>query len=167
LTIAWDTTVVSCIYPGGRLEQHLLDRARAGEPVATTAPTVMEVVRGLQTKATSNPEIGAALTWFTGLITSNLVETLALDRPAAILAGRLRALQPTPPTGSRRRGVKPELRAGWVLDIQIAACAWTHAHTIATENRRDFDALADLIATLHPDAERLAVVGAPLAEENR
>lgn len=163
MTLAWDTTLVSRIYPGGPLERHLLERANASEPVAMTAPTVMEVVRGLQATATSRPSIVPALTWFVGLVTSDLVEILSLDRPAAILAGRLRAMQPTPPTGARRKGSKPEQRTAWVLDIQIAACAWTHGRQIATENRRDFEILRDLIAKLYPDTPTLAVNPPPLA----
>lgn len=84
------------------------------------------------------------------------MDVLSLDRTATILAGRLRAMQPTPPTGTPRKGVKPEQRAGWVLDIQIAARAWTHGHGITTENRRDFEALRDLIAKLYPDSSPLA-----------
>jgi predicted nucleic acid-binding protein len=159
----WDTTLVSRIYPGGLLERHLLDQASADEPIAITAPTVMEVVRGLQTTATSKPGIALALTWFVRLLASELVEILSFDRPAAIVAGRLRAMHPTPPTGVRRKGVKPEQRAGWVLDIQIAACAWTHGCQIATENRHDFETLRDLIADLYPDTSPLAVTPSPLA----
>jgi predicted nucleic acid-binding protein len=154
---------VSRIYPGGPLERHLLDRANANEPVAITAPTVMEVVRGLHATAVSRPRIAPALTWFIGLVTSDLVEIISLDRPAAILAGRLRATQPTPPTGARRKGTKPEQRTAWVLDIQIAACAWTHGRRIATENRRDFEILRDLISKLYPDSPPLAVTQPPLA----
>lgn len=163
MTPAWDTTLVSRIYPGGPLERHLLDQALTDEPVAVTAPTVMEVVRGLQATSADKPGIALALTWFVGFIASNLVEILALDRPAAILAGRLRAMQPTPPTGARRKGVKPEQRAGWVLDIQIAACVWTHGRQIATENLHDFETLRDLIAKLYPDALPLVVAPPPPA----
>ncbi len=99
--------------------------------------------------------------WFIGLVASELVEILAFDRPAAIVAGRLRATQPVAPTGPRRKGVKPEQRAAWVLDIQIAACAWTHGRQIATENRHDFEALRDLIAKLYPGTTPLAVVTPP------
>jgi predicted nucleic acid-binding protein len=162
LTLAWDTTLVSRIYPGGALERHLLDRASADEPVAVTAPTVMEVVRGLQATAADKPVIALALTWFVRLVASDLVEVLSLDRPAAIVAGRLRAVQPTPPTGARRKGVKPEQRAGWVLDIQIAACAWTHGRQLATENRHDFEVLRDLIAKLYPGASPHVVAPPPL-----
>jgi predicted nucleic acid-binding protein len=163
LTAAWDTTLVSRLYPGGPLERYLLECANAGLAVAITTPTVMEVVRGLQATAASKPRIAPALTWFVRLVASDLVEVLSLDRPAAIVAGRLRAMQPTPPTGARRKGVKPEQRAGWVLDIQIAACAWTHGRQIATENRHDFEALRDLIAKLYPDTSPLVVIPSPLA----
>jgi predicted nucleic acid-binding protein len=163
LTAAWDTTLVSRLYPGWPLERYLLERANAGSPVAITTPTVMEVVRGLQATAASKPGIALALTWFIRLVTSDLVEILSLDRPAAIVAGRLRAVQPIPPTGTRRKGAKPEQRAGWVLDIQIAACAWTHGRQIATENRHDFEALRDLIAKLYPGTPPLAVTPSPVA----
>lgn len=163
MTAAWDTTLVSRIYPGGRLERHILDCASAGEPIAIAAPTVMETVRGLQATSARQPNIAAALQWFTTLVTSDLIEVLALERSAAILAGRLRAMQSAPPTGARRKGRKPEQRAGWVLDIQIASCAWTHGREIATDDRHDFQALSDLIATLYPDAPRLAVTGSPAA----
>jgi predicted nucleic acid-binding protein len=123
----------------------------------------MEVVRGLQATAASKPGIALALTWFVGLVASDLLEVLSFDRPAAIVAGRLRAMQPTPPTGARRKGVKPEQRAAWVLDIQIAACAWTHGCQIATENRHDFEALRDLIAELYPSTTPLAVTSPPVA----
>jgi predicted nucleic acid-binding protein len=121
----------------------------------------MEVVRGLQATTASKPGIAMALTWFVGLVASDLLEVLSFDRPAAIVAGRLRAMQPTPPTGARRNGVKPEQRAAWVLDIQIAACAWTHGRQIATENRHDFEALRNLIAKLYPGTPPLAVTPPP------
>lgn len=162
MTLAWDTTLVSRIYPGGPLERDLLDRVSANDPVAITAPTVMEVVCGLQAKAIGKPGIALALTWFVRLVASDLVEILSFDRPAAIVAGQLRAMHPTPPTGARRKGVKPEQRAGWVLDIQIAACAWTHGRQIATENRHDFETLRDLIADLYPGTSPLVVTPSPL-----
>jgi predicted nucleic acid-binding protein len=104
-----------------------------------------------------------ALTWFIRLVASDLVEILSFDRPAAIVAGRVRAMQPTPPTGARRKDVKHEQRAAWVLDIQIAACAWTHGHQIATENRHDFEVLRDLITKLYPGTPPLDVTRSPVA----
>ena len=96
-----------------------------------------------------------------GLRGSRRVETLPLDHWSAIVAGRVRALHAAPPTGARRKGTKPEQRAGWILDIQIAACAWTHGCAIATENLSDFRALRNLVAPLYPDAPPLEVVSSP------
>jgi predicted nucleic acid-binding protein len=163
VTAAWDTTLVSRLYPGRPAERRLLDCAREGEPVAITAPTVMEVVRGVQAAVARKSSMAQALTWLTRLLTSDLVEILPLDRPAAIVAGRLRAEHPAPPSGARRAGVKPEQRAGWVMDIQIAACAWTHGRGIATENLRDFEVLSGLIAQLYPETSPLVVTGPPAA----
>jgi predicted nucleic acid-binding protein len=163
LTSAWDTTLVSRLYPGGAFERHLLERADAGEPVAITAPTVMEVIRGVHATASTKPQVAPALAWFVGIVASDLVEVLPLDRPSAIVAGRLRAIQPAPPTGARRKGTKPEQRAGWVLDIQIAACAWTHGRDIATENVHDFEMLRDLIAAIYPNTTPLDVTSSPAA----
>jgi predicted nucleic acid-binding protein len=156
--LAWDTTLVSRLYPGGALERSLLDHLDRDEPIAIAAPTAMEVITGIQATAASDPRLGPVLIWLTRVLTSSLVEILALDRAAAIVAGRLRALHPTPPTGARRKGTKPEHRAGWVLDIQIAACAWTHGRELATENTRDFAVLRDLITDLYPDTSPLSVV---------
>jgi predicted nucleic acid-binding protein len=161
--LAWDTTVVSRLYPGGPLEQRLLEHLDRDEPVAIAAPTAMEVVTGVQAAAGSDTRLAPVLTWLTRVLASSLVEVLALDRSAAILAGRLRALHPTPPTGARRKGAKPEHRAGWILDIQIASCAWTHGRELVTDNTRDFEILRDLIAELYPGASPLSVIAAPPA----
>jgi predicted nucleic acid-binding protein len=48
-----------------------------------------------------------------------------------------------------------------VLDIQIAACAWTHGRDIATENVRDFEILRDLIAVIYPNTTPLVVTSSP------
>jgi predicted nucleic acid-binding protein len=169
VTAAWDTTLVSRLYPGGTLERALLEHAYEGAPVAVTAPTVMEVVRGLQATAAENPRpirdrLARGLQWFIELATSDLVEILPFDRPASIVAGRLRGLHPIPPTGARRKGVKPEQRAGWVLDIQIATCAWTHGREIATENLGDFETLRDLITVLYPDASPLVITAPTITD---
>lgn len=46
--LAWDTTLVSRLHPGARLERLLIERARRDERIAIAAPTVTEVVRGLE-----------------------------------------------------------------------------------------------------------------------
>lgn len=129
--------------------------------MALTAPGVLETAYGLAKAAQGWASGDAGLAWFTRLATSDLVVTLPLDAAGAVVAGRLRAAQPMPPTGARRTGTKPEQRAGWVLDLQIAACAWAHGHAVATDNRRDFDAIADIIAVLYPAVPALEVIDAP------
>ncbi len=49
-------------------------------------------------------------------------------------------------------------QASWLLDIEIAATAFAAGLDVATENRVDFEALADALAALFPDAPALAVV---------
>lgn len=135
----------------------MLERALAGDRVALTGPGVLEIAYGLAADRATAP----GLAWFSRLATSDLVTVLPLDATASIVAGRVRAIQRTPPAGGRRRGSKAEHRAGWVLDIQIAACAWAHGYAIATENRRDFDVIRDAIGTLYPVVPALSVVDPP------
>jgi len=130
--------------------------------VAITAPTVMEVARGLQVAALSGQRFAAALGWWVGTIHSDLVEVIAFDDHAAVVAGRLRARHPTGP-GRRRKGQgKPDARAGWVLDLQIAACAWVAGRAVATDNRADFDQIATALAGVYPDVPALEVLESPL-----
>jgi predicted nucleic acid-binding protein len=161
LSDAWDTTVASRIYPGNAYEQELVRRALTGHPVALTAPGVMEIAHGLGKAARSSERGHGALTWFTRLVTSGLVAVLALDVAAAVVAGRLRAVYPVPPSGERRSGTKPEQRAGWLLDLQIAAAAWVAGHSIVTHNRRDFETIAHLIADLYSTVPPLDVLDPP------
>ena len=126
---------------------------------------MLEIVYGLA-RATATLASGAAgLAWFTRLATSDLVTTLPLDATAAVVAGRLRAARPVPPTGARRAGTKPEQRTAWVLDLQIAACAWAHGYALATANRRDFEAIAEVLAALYPAIPALDVVDGPVLQD--
>lgn len=153
----WDTTIVARLHPGGALEDELVRRAGAGRPVAITEPTVMEVVHGLQAAAADQPPVAGALPWFVDLVCGELVEVLPLDREAAVVAGRLRALHPVPPAAAGQpRG---RTRAGWRLDAQIAACAWVHGRRLATDNERDFRLLGELISELYPGTTGLSVCG--------
>jgi predicted nucleic acid-binding protein len=158
MTVVWDTTQLSRVRPGGDLERELLERARDDDHVAVTAPTIMEVTRGLAARAQDGARWQVALRWFVTMTASGLLTTLPLDRRSALLAGRLRAEHPMPPATARKRsGTKPEQRAGWVIDIQIAACAWRHGCDVTTDNMRDFEALRDAIEQLHPDQSPLVV----------
>ncbi|MEA2196470.1 MAG: hypothetical protein QOJ25_521 [Solirubrobacteraceae bacterium] len=138
-----------------------MERAAVGEPVALTAPGLFEMSYGLAKAASATGSANVGLAWLARLSASDLVMTLPLDEVAALVAGRVRAAQPVPPTGARRSGTKPDQRTAWILDIQIASCAWAHGHALATDNRRDFAAIAELIAGLYPAAGRLEVIDPP------
>jgi predicted nucleic acid-binding protein len=116
----------------------------------------LEIAYGL-----ASASLDSALAWFTRLTTSSLIVMLPLDAEAAVVAGRVRAAHPTPPTNGGRRGSKPEQRAGWMLDIQIASCAWAHGYAIATDNRRDFEAIRSSLAVLYPTVPPLEVLSSP------
>ena len=126
---------------------------------------MLEIAYGLAAAAATLPSGDAGLAWFTRLATSDLVTLLPLDGTAAVVAGRLRAARPIPPTGARRAGTKPEQRPAWVLDLQIAACAWAHGYVLATANRRDFDAIAEMLAALYPAVPALEVVDGPVLQD--
>jgi predicted nucleic acid-binding protein len=122
----------------------------------------MEVSYGLAKAASRDDAVRPAQAWFTRLATSDLVIVHPLDESSAVVAGRLRAKHPLPPPTSRaRKGSKPDQRAGWLLDIQIAACAWTCGSSVRTENLHDFELLRDLIGELYPGTSALQVDPAP------
>lgn len=139
----------------------MLQSAAEGDPIALTAPGVLEIIYGLAGAAAASAGMEGALVWFTRLVTSEFVATLPLNGPAAVVAGRLRADNPAPPTGKKRIGTKPEQLAAWVLDLQIAATAWAAGHALATANRLDFDTISKLIAELYPGVPPLEVLDPP------
>lgn len=151
---AWDTTVVSHVAPASRHHGLLAARLAGNMRFSLTAPTVQEVIRG----AAAAP---AALRWYRELLGNPLLDVLVLDAAAADLAGRLQSSLPHPPATARRRsGHRTQQRLSWLIDIQIAACAYTNGYAITTENRHDFDVLSDAIAALDPSAPPLEVRGA-------
>lgn len=89
-----------------------------------------------------------------------------LASEAALLAGRLRAMLPIPPTGptsrsARERGTKPERRVAWIADIQIAATAWLAGEAVCTADQGHFEALGEAIAKLFPGERKLQVLPPP------
>lgn len=127
-----------------------------------TAATALETIYGLARQVSVQPSAKAALGWYEKLFAGPLVRVLPFGGPASVVAGALRARHPLPPTGARRdERTKPDRRVAWVLDIQIAATAWTAGYGLATRNRRDFELLRDLIAELHPRTTPLEVLGPP------
>ncbi len=121
----------------------------------------MEIARGLQLAALSDPRFAGALNWWVRMIHSGIVEVIGLDEHAAVVAGRLRARHPGGP-GQRRQGQsKPDARAGWVLDLQIAACAWVAGRAVVTDNHGDFNHIAAALAGMYPDVPALEVLESP------
>ena len=121
----------------------------------------METVRGLHAAVLRDERFAGALDWCLRTVFSDLVEILPLDGHAAFVAGRLRAEHSLPAGRRRANQSKAEQRAGWALDLQIAASAWTAGRAVVTLNRDDFDAIAEVIAALYPSADPLAVLDPP------
>lgn len=145
--IAWDTSLVSRLWPGTPALAYLEDEALAGRPLRVPAPVLTEISFGLARAAQRDARFAAQLVWIEDLLRHPKVEVLALDREAGFLAGRLRALAHHPLGQARRDArTKPERRISWLLDLQIAAAAWASGCDVATENTGDFEAIADLLA---------------------
>jgi predicted nucleic acid-binding protein len=158
----WDTTLASRLHPHGDVLDYVVDQVAAGTPVRVAAPAVLEIAYGYQRLASREARYGDLLAWFTRLLASDAFSVVARDGRAALIAGRLRGLLPHPPPSRRDQRSKTMRQASWLLDIEIAATAFAAGLDVATENRADFEALADALAALFPDAPALAVVDGPL-----
>lgn len=162
----WDTSVASSLHPDDPLFELASEAALSNEPFLLTAPTVHEIAFGLDRRAGNDARFGTLLAWFTELFEVGVLGVLPMTWEAALLAGRLRARQPVPPTSTparskRSRGPKPERRVAWITDIQIAATAWLAGESICTADHDHFKALSDAIAQLFPGEERLHVLPPP------
>ena len=152
---AWDTSVVSraSARHAALLHHHLATET----PIALPAPTVQEMARGLQLRAVRGG-VDRSFDWLSALIAHSLIRIVPFAATSAVLAGRLLALHPHPPTRNHRRhGTRAQQRAAWALDIQIAACAFAGGYGLLTENVDDFAVLRDAIAELLPGIPPLAV----------
>jgi len=163
VTTLWDTTLASRLHPHGEVLDYVIDQVGAGTPVRLAAPAVLEIAYGYQRFIPRDARYGELLAWFTRLLASDAFSVVALDGRAALIAGRLRGVLPHPPPPRRRdRCSKTMRQASWLLDIEIAATAFAAGLDVATENREDFEALADTLAGLFPDAPALSVLDAPV-----
>jgi predicted nucleic acid-binding protein len=154
-----DTTVASHVE--GRHAGLLRACFDRGRTISLPAPAIQEVTRGLRLRATRDDRFVRRAIRFHALLDHPLVKVVAFDRYGAVLAGRLLAVLPHPPTGGHRRsGTRAQQRAAWALDIQIAACAFAGGYGVLTENVRDFAVLRDAIADLAPGLPPLAVTDA-------
>ena len=162
----WDTTLASRLHPHADTLDHVLEQAAAGTPIRVAAPAVLEIAYGYQRSANRDARYGGLLAWFSRLLASDAFMVVALDGRAALVAGRLRGALAHPPSTRRDRRSKTMRQASWLLDIQIAAIAFAAGLDVATENRADFEALADMLAALFPGAPPLAVVNVPVTGTN-
>ena len=159
---AWDTSLASQLHPRARYSTLLATFTRTGAPVVVTAPTAFQTIHGIARQVESEPAAARILEWYETLFAGPLVQVLAVDGQASALAGKLRARHPFPPPSPRADArTKPDRRVAWVIDILIAATAWTAGYGIATNNYRDFAVLRDLIAELYPSTTPLAVGSVP------
>lgn len=155
---AWDTSVAARAHGDGRHADLVRQHELAGHPIALPAPAVQEVVHGLHAHIRVEAGFHASADWFAAFLEHSLVHVIPFDASSAVLAGRLLAHLPHPPTGARRRpGTRARQRAAWALDVQIAACAFTGGYGVLTENVDDFAVLRDAIAELLPDVPPLTV----------
>lgn len=162
----WDTSVASGLHPDAPLFEAASQAALSGEPILLAAPTVAEISFGLRRRA-DDERFAAALGWFSEVLDAGLFGVLPLTREAALLAGRLRAVHPTPPSassGRRRRDsrAKPERRVAWVADIQIAATAWLAAEPVCTADQGHFGLLGSAIVALYPQEGGLEILASPI-----
>lgn len=138
--------------PDGPAYAAVIRAADAGLPIAVPTVVFSEVSYGVKLASGRNPALVMNYEWLLGLIADALLQPLALDIEAADVAGELRAMQPIPPTtGTKRTTEKPERRAGWVLDLFVAATAWVNGCDVVTRNRRDFERIAELLPVLDED----------------
>ena len=157
-----DTSVASHLHPSGRYAELFTASVRAGTPVVVAAPTAIETIYGFARHVSATRTAATDLAWYRTLFAGPFARVLPVDASASILAGELRALHSLPPAVARSDGrTKPERRVAWVLDVLIAATAWTAGYGIATRNRGDFEVLRDLIEELHPGVTPLVVEDPP------
>lgn len=129
------------------------------EEVLLPAAVVREVMFGLWRKAEAGDDRFTTVAhWFTSTILGPQgLRVLDLDVTGQVVAARLRARVPTPPSSRRPNQSKPEHRVGWVADIEIAATAWRWALPLATRSERDFTVLAHALSGMYPGSPPLEV----------
>jgi hypothetical protein len=143
--------------PGG--VDSLLAARGTPEEVLLPGPCVREVLYGLWRRAARDgSRFAAAATWFaTTLLGEGGLRVLNLDGAGLVVAARLRARVPSPPSPRRKGQTKPDRRVGWVADIEIAAIAWRWQLPLLTQNEHDFSVLATALTELYPSFPPLEV----------
>lgn len=139
-------------------------RLAAGDPIGIASLSLLEVFYGLRLKADAgDARFLELLNWFQGFLDEGRVELLPLTARAAVVAGEIRARRRVPPPASRgSRRSRTEARAAWVMDIEIAATAWTAGRDIVSADRHHFETIADVLEDLAPKSRRLDVLPPPV-----
>jgi predicted nucleic acid-binding protein len=162
MAYVWDNSLVSMLSPGSPAHRYCEDEAARGRPVVLAGSALAEAGYGYQRVAERRRDFANVVAWFEREVLGELwCRILPLDGRGAWLAGRLRALAPMPQARKGTRKTKGERRTAWHYDLQIAAACWSAGHDVATENTRDFVAIADLLERLAPGGRRLVVTGRP------
>lgn len=111
----------------------------ANDEVVSTAITVMEIRRGIETARSGHPAVAYSVErWLAGMLDAGIPEILPLDTPAAQVLGRMyatAALRDFFTTGPAARQAKTG------ADLAIAAIAIARQAVIATNNIADFVAV--------------------------
>lgn len=157
--VLWDTMLASRLQPhlAGGLDV-LLSARGTPEEVLLPAPCVREVMYGLWSRATDDKRFAAAANWFASrVLGADGLRVINLDAAGLVVAGRLRARVPVPPSPRRKGQSKPDQRVGWSADIEIAATAWRWGLPLVTQNQRDFILLANELEELYPALPPLEV----------
>lgn len=146
--------------PGSSAYEYLAARYHAGDPVATPAPALYEVVYGWSRRADQRAE--NSLRFLTDKIAGGALAVLPVGFEAAILAGRVRAVNPGMPRkrkGDRRSAV--ERRLAWRMDTLIAATAYAAGYSVATGDTAHFERIAEAVERLLPQGPPLEITGSP------
>lgn len=152
--VLWDTMFASRLTPNrpAMLAVALSSQGTDREPLLA-APVVSEVVFGLR-RTRGEPTLEATATWWEGHVIAGprRFRFVAPSVAALVLAARVRARRPASPSKARRTDGRknPERRLSWNRDIELAAMGATYGLPVATENLRDFTAIAQLIADVAP-----------------
>jgi predicted nucleic acid-binding protein len=158
MPVAWDTTVASRAHAGGRHAGLLHAYLEAERLILLPAPAAQEVMRGLYAHFRDDQRFRVRVAAFERFVADPRIEVLPVDAKSALLAGKLLARQPHPPSGTRRRrGTRARQRAAWALDVQIASCAFAGGYGVLTENVDDFGVLREAISELVPGVPPLVV----------
>jgi predicted nucleic acid-binding protein len=153
--VLWDTMFASRIRPSRpeALEAARASRGTDQEPLLSF-PVVAEVVFGLRRRAAGDLAYERLSIWWErhALAGPGRFRVVAPSVASVVLAARLRARQPTSPAKARRTDGRkdPERRVSWSRDIELAAIAATSGLPLATENKRDFAAIAALLGEVAP-----------------